>query len=67
MGCNGLHHACQCKDDLLLDLVESLGEILAGLNNYRESLPMYDRIPLGKSITGVNRAVVVLNKAKRLI
>lgn len=66
MGCHSLHHACECKEELLRDAIDSLSEILAGLEKYRESLATYDRIGLTKAIHGIPGAVSVLSRARIL-
>jgi len=66
MGCHSLHHACECKEELLRDAVDSLSEILAGLERYRESLAQYDRSILTKTVHGIPGAISVLSRARIL-
>lgn len=65
MSCHGgTHFSCECQRELLQDAIDSLSEILAGINNYRETLPMYERGILTKHIHGVTHAVSVLRRAR---
>jgi len=64
MSCHGLHHAYECKEELLRDAIDSLSEILVGLEKYREGLSYYDRGLLSKTIHGIPSAVSVLRRAR---
>lgn len=64
MSCEGGHHACICKSELLYDAVDSLAQILAGLERYREGLSLYDRGRLTKSVHGMSGALSVLRRAR---
>ena len=64
MSCEGGHHACVCKSELLYDAVDSLAKILAGLEHYREGLAIYDRGRLTKSVQGIPGALSVLRRAR---
>ena len=64
MSCEGGHHACVCKDELLYDAVDSLAKILVGLERYREGLALYDRGRLTKSVQGIPGALSVLRRAR---
>jgi hypothetical protein len=48
------------------DAIDSLSEILAGLEKYRESLAPYDRIGLSKAIHGIPGAVSVIRRARKI-
>lgn len=63
MSCEGGHHACVCKSELLYDAVDSLAKILSGLERYREGLAIYDRGRLTKSVQGIPGALSVLRRA----
>lgn len=64
MSCEGGHHACVCKDELLYDAVDSLAKIISGLERYRDGLAMYDRGILTKSVQGIPSALSVLRRAR---
>ena len=64
MSCEGGHHACVCKSELLYDAVDSLAKILSGLERYREGLALYDRGRLTKSVQGIPGALSVLRRAR---
>ena len=64
MSCHGLHHSCDCRYELMRDAIDSLSEILAGLEKYREGLSQYDRGLLSKTIHGIPSAVSVLRRAR---
>lgn len=66
MSCEGGHHACICKSELLYDAVDSLAKIMAGLDRYREGLALYDRGRLAKSVQGIPSALSVLRRARLL-
>lgn len=66
MSCHGLHHACECKEELLRDAIDSLSEILAGLEKYRENLAIYDRITLSKTVHGIPGAISVIRRANKI-
>ncbi len=66
MSCEGGHHACVCKSELLYDAVDSLAKILSGLEHYREGLALYDRGRLTKSVQGISGALSVLRRARIL-
>lgn len=66
MSCEGGHHACICKSELLYDAVDSLAKIMAGLERYREGLALYDRGRLTKSVQGIPSALSVLRRARLL-
>lgn len=66
MSCHGLHHSCDCRYELMRDAIDSLSEILAGLEKYRESLAPYDRIGLSKAIHGIPGAVSVIRRARKI-
>jgi len=66
MSCHGLHHACECKEDLLRDAVDSLAHILSGLKKYRKSLAIYDRITLSKTVHGIPEAISVIRRANKI-
>ncbi len=66
MSCEGGHHACVCKSELLYDAVDSLAKILAGLEHYREGLAIYDRGRLTKSVQGIPGALSVLRRARKV-
>jgi len=67
MSCHGgTHHICDCQRDLLEEAVDSLAQIIRGLNEYRDSLAMYDRGILSRHVVGISRAVSILKKFKRI-
>lgn len=66
MSCEGGHHACVCKSELLYDSIEALAHILAGLERYREGLSHYDRTTLTKQVHGIPGAISVLRRARIL-
>lgn len=67
MSCHGgTHHICDCQRELMEDCIDSLSQIIRGLNEYRETLAMYDRGILTKHVVGVSRAVSILRKFKRI-
>ena len=66
MSCHSLHHACECKEELLLDAIDSLSEILSGLEKYRESIAIYDRIKLSKTVHGIPGAISVIRRANKI-
>lgn len=66
MICNGLHHSCDCRYELMRDAIDSLSEILAGLERYRESLAIYDRSILTKTVHGIPGAVSVIRRASKI-
>lgn len=66
MSCHGgTHHICDCQRELLEDCIDSLSQIIRGLNEYRESLPMYDRGILTRRVVGISRAITILKRFKR--
>ncbi len=66
MGCKGACHSCDCHYQLMWDAVDSLSEIIAGLNKYRETLPLYERGQMTKHVHGVTKAVSILNRARNI-
>lgn len=67
MSCHGgTHHICECHREILRDAIDSLSEIIAGINSYRETLPMHDRGILTKHVYGVTHAVSVLRRANKI-
>lgn len=66
MACNGLHHSCECRYELMMDAIDSLTQILAGLGKYRESLAIYDRITLSKTVHGIPGAISVIRRANKI-
>jgi hypothetical protein len=66
MSCEGGHHACVCKSELLYDAIEALAHILAGIERSREGLSHYDRTTLTKKVHGIPGAISVLSRARIL-
>ena len=67
MSCHGgTHHICDCQRDLMEDCVESLSQIIRGLNEYRDTLSMHEKGILTRHIGGVSKAVSILNRFKRI-
>lgn len=67
MSCHGgTHHICECQRDLMEDCVDSLSQIIRGLNEYRDTLSMHEKGILTRHIGGVSKAVSILNRFKRI-
>jgi hypothetical protein len=48
------------------DCVDSLSQIIRGLNEYRDTLSMHEKGILTRHIGGVSKAVSILNRFKRI-
>jgi len=67
MSCHGGNHfACDCKQELLDDAIDSLAHLLAGLEKYREGLSYYERGALTKAVHGIPSAVSVLRRVRQI-
>lgn len=66
MSCHSLHHSCPCREELMRDAVDALAEIISGINEYREDLPLYDRGILSKYVRGVPNAVSIIRRASKI-
>lgn len=66
MSCSGGHHSCDCRYDLLVDAIDSLSEILSGLNEYRNTLSMVERTALSKKVHGITHALSVIQRGRKI-
>jgi hypothetical protein len=66
MSCHGLHHACECKEELLRDAIDSLSEILAGLEKYRKTLSLKQQVVFRAHTYGLKMAESVLVRARKI-
>lgn len=64
MSCQ-LHHSCVCREDLLIESVEALTHIVAGLEKYRETLGCLDKGKLKRTIEAIPSAKSVINRYRQ--
>ncbi len=65
MSCHNHHHACPCREDLLIDAVEALASIVAGVEKYEDTLATYDKIKFRKFFFAIPSARSILRRARR--
>jgi len=65
MSCEGGHHACICKEDMLIDSIEALASIVAGVDKYEKTLAPYDKIKFRKFFFAIPSARSILRRARR--
>ena len=65
MAC-GTHHACPCREDMLIDAVDALKELVHGIEDYKDSIAVIDRVKLGKFIYSLPSAKSVMNRSRRI-
>ena len=64
MSCE-VHHACICKEDMLIDSIEALASIVAGVDKYEKTLAPYDKIKFRKFFFAIPSARSILRRARR--
>ena len=64
MACE-VHHACPCQSDLLIEAVEALASIVAGVDKYEKTLAPYDKIKFRKFFFAIPSARSILRRARR--
>ena len=64
MACE-VHHACPCQSDLLIEAVEALASIVAGVDKYEKTLAPYDKIKFRKLFFAIPSARSILRRARR--
>jgi len=60
------HHACPCQEELLIEAIDSLREIVRGIEKYRESIAIIDRIKLGKFIYSLPSAKSIIRRHSKI-
>ena len=60
------HHACPCREDMLIEAVDALRELVRGIEEYRDSIAVIDRVKLGKFIYSLPSAKSVINHSRRI-
>lgn len=64
MSCHNHHHACPCREELLIDAVEALASIVAGVEKYEETLAPYDKTLFRRAFYAFPSARSVLRRAR---
>lgn len=63
MACE-VHHACPCQSDLLIEAVEALASIVAGVDKYEKALSPYDKTLFRRAFYSIPSARSVLRRAR---
>lgn len=66
MSCHGLHHSCDFRYELMWDAIDSLSEILAGLEKYRKTLSLKQQVVFRAHTYGLKMAESVLVRARKI-
>ncbi len=65
MGCYNHHHACPCREEILIDAIEALASIVSGVEKYEDTLAPYDKIKFRKFFFAIPSARSILRRARR--
>ena len=67
MSCHSLHHACECKEDLLRDAIDSLAHTVRGIEKYIKTISPHDKIGIYTRFDlGMKTAKSVLRRSRKI-
>lgn len=67
MSCHGgTHFSCECQRELLENAVEALKELVNGIEDYKDSIAIIDRVKLGKFIYSLPSAKSIIRRHSKI-
>lgn len=66
MGCNPMCHICLCREDLLLDAIQTISELAHGLEKYRKTLSLKQQVVFRAHTYGLKMAESVLVRSRKI-
>jgi hypothetical protein len=64
--CRGPHHSCECREDLLLEAINTVSELSHGLEKYRKTLTLKQQVVFRAHTYGLKMAESVLVRSRKI-